>query len=84
MYDCRYSELPAATLTEYQSLFTAGGSENDVMWVFQMSLSASGPTYSLAAQKVVPSVGSSTDGAVIADPEVVAEERACPGRRRRS
>ena len=37
--------------------------------------------YSLAAQKVVPSVGSTTTRAVIADPEVLGEERRRPGPR---
>ena len=74
------SELPAATLIEYQSLSTAGGTVNDVRCVFQMSLEPSLPMYSLADQKVVPSDSVDHRAAVITDPEIDIEEPAAGGR----
>ena len=66
-------------MIEYQSLFTAGGSENDVMCVFQMSLAAVGAGV-LVGRPEGRAVGRvEDDGAVVADPEVVGEEAQLPG-----
>ena len=51
---------PSATLVLYQSLSAVEPTWNETTLVRQMLLPPSSPMYSLAAQKVVPSAGSST------------------------